>query len=417
MNNSFENVKHYIVKAAHTLNLEQWITNIILKPFVEISVTIPLMLDDNKTVRIFGGFRVQHNNLRGPYKGGIRYHSSVNADEIKALATLMTLKCAIVNIPFGGAKGGIVCNPEALSQNELERMTRRFIKLLFHNIGPEQDILAPDVNTNPQTMAWMMDEYSKIQGEHHIPAVVTGKPIQLGGSQGRLEATGRGGQIVLNEAISEKLLPFDSLKDKTAIIQGFGNVGSNFARHIKNDGVKLIGVSDKNGAIYDKNGLNVDKLIGHVAKTGTVTGFDKIKTITNNILLTKPCDILVPAALENVITIENAHKLNCKVLLELANNPTTPEADEILRNKGVFIIPDILANAGGVTVSYYEWVQNRSGDQWTAEAVDEKLRYALCSNAFEVFTTARNYKVDNRLAAYILALKRLSETIGYLGHY
>lgn len=414
---SFENVKHYITQSAHILGLDSWIVNIILQPFVEIKVSIPLMLDDNKTVKIFTGYRVQHNNLRGPYKGGVRYHNLVDLDEVKALATLMTLKCAVVNIPFGGAKGGIDCNPEELSQNELERLTRRFIKFLFNNIGPEKDIMAPDVNTNAQVMAWIMDEYSKLHGEKYIPAVVTGKPLQLGGSQGRVEATGRGGKIVLNEVIKEGIAPINSLKDKTVIIQGFGNVGSNFAKNIQHDGCKIIGVCDKNGAIYDRNGLNVDELIDYAHRSKTVVGFNSLKQITNDELLAKECDILVPAALENAITVENANKIKCRILLELANNPTTPEADELLRKKGIFIIPDLLANAGGVTVSYYEWVQNRSGDQWSAAVVDEKLRYALNTNTYEVFRTAKEYKVDNRLASYILALKRLAETISYLGHY
>ena len=400
--NAFEVAKKQFLKAVEFVDLKPETRDFLLEPKRIIQVRFPVRMDDG-SVRIFKGFRVQHNDARGPFKGGIRFHQNVNLDEVKALATWMTWKCAIAGIPYGGGKGGVIVNPKKLSTSELERLSRAYIRAIARFVGPDVDVPAPDVYTNPQVMAWMLDEYERIFGKHS-PALITGKPIELGGSLGRGLATSRGGLFVLEEAI--KTLNKDV---KTVAIQGFGNVGGGLALLLFKAGYKVVAVSDSRGGVYDENGLNIEELMEHKKKTGSVQDFKKAKNITNEELLELDVDVLVPAALEDQITGENADRIKAKIVLELANGPTTPEADEILSKKGVFLIPDILANAGGVSVSYLEWVQNRQGYYWTEEEVNEKLKQIM-TNAFKsVFEIHKEKDVDMRTAAYILAIQRVSK--------
>ncbi|HCF99505.1 MAG TPA: glutamate dehydrogenase, partial [Chloroflexi bacterium] len=349
--------------------------------------------------------RVQHNLHRGPTKGGIRYHPAVTLTEVKALAMWMTWKCAIFNLPFGGAKGGVIVDPKKLSQAELENLTRRFTSELSILIGPESDIPAPDMGTNSQTMAWMMDTYSMHKG-YSVPAVVTGKPLSIGGSQGRDEATGRGVMVVTLEAL--KHLGIDPGKASVAV-QGFGNVGSHSARLLSENGTKVVAVSDVSGAIYNEAGLNIPDALRYVQEHGSLRGFPHADRITNDQLLTLPVTVLVPAALENQITKENAEDVKAVVITEGANGPTTPEADDILRDKGVFLIPDVLANAGGVTVSYFEWVQDLQHFFWTEEEIDERLHKIMRSTFHRVLRTRDTNDVDMRLAAYIVAVQTVAD--------
>jgi glutamate dehydrogenase (NAD(P)+) len=356
---------------------------------------------------------VQHSIARGPSKGGIRYAPDVTLDEVRALASWMTWKCAVVNIPFGGAKGGIICDPHKMSLGELERMTRRYTAELVEFIGPEKDVPAPDVNTNEQVMAWMMDTYS-MHMRQTVTAVVTGKPINIGGSRGRREATGRGIMIVCNEAV--KLLGM-SPESTRVIVQGFGNVGSNAARLMAEIGYKIIGIAEVGGGLYNKNGIDLEKLWEYRQRNGTVQGFPEAEKVAEGQLLVTDCDILIPAATENQITSHNAAEVKCKILAEGANGPTTSAADDILADKGVFVIPDILCNAGGVTTSYFEWVQDRQGYFWKESVVNEQLS-ELMTTAFEdVVRYSKTHNVNNRIAAYMLAIDRVAYTIRQRGFY
>ncbi|MBV9183296.1 MAG: Glu/Leu/Phe/Val dehydrogenase, partial [Acidobacteria bacterium] len=369
-------------------------------------------LDNGKIVR-FPGFRVQHSTMRGPAKGGIRFHPNVTIDEVRALATWMTWKCAVVNIPFGGAKGGIICDPHKMSQGELERMTRRYTAELVEFIGPEKDVPAPDVNTNEQVMAWMMDTYS-MHMRQTVTSIVTGKPIDIGGSRGRREATGRGIMIVCDEAIKKLgLRPAET----RVVVQGFGNVGSNCARLMAQAGYKIIGIIEVDGAIYNGRGINMEALWGYRERTRTIAGFPEAEKADPGELMLSDCEILIPAAIENQITSRNAAAIKCRILAEGANGPTTAAADEILASKGVFIIPDILCNAGGVTTSYFEWVQDRQGYFWKEAVVNDRLEDIMVSAFHDVVRYAQTHNVNNRIAAYMLAIDRVAYTIRQRGIY
>ena len=417
--NVYENAKFVVKKAAGLINLEPWITEILLAPQREVHVAFPVRMDDS-SIRIFQGYRVQHNNARGPYKGGIRYHWNVDLNEVRALATWMTIKCAVAGIPLGGGKGGVICDPKehdgvkALSKNELERMTRAFTRAIADNIGPEKDIPAPDVYTNSEIMGWVADEYAKVCNKkiEEVYGVVTGKAVENGGSLGRDKATARGGQFVLRECIKAGCSSVKNLENAKVAVQGFGNAGSNFAKLVHSqDKCKIIAVSDSTGGIYNPNGLDPDDVLKHKEKTGSVCAYRGAHDITNHGLLELECDILVPAALENVITKENCGEIKSKIILELANGPVTPEADDVLFKKGIIILPDILANAGGVTVSCYEWQQNLKKEHWSAEKVDMMLEETMRTNAKQVLETAKKHKVNNRLGAYVLAIGRIAEAI------
>ncbi|MFB0508019.1 MAG: Glu/Leu/Phe/Val dehydrogenase [Thermodesulfobacteriota bacterium] len=375
-------------------------------------VTFPVKMD-NEELKIFTGYRIQHNNTRGPTKGGIRYHPSVDLDEVKALAAWMTWKAAVVNIPYGGAKGGVQCNPKEMSKGELERLTRRYTWEIAPLIGPEKDIPAPDVYTNAETMAWIMDTYSTLQG-YSVPGVVTGKPIAIGGSLGRNEATAQGCVYAIEEAV--KHLGMD-LEKATVAVQGFGNAGSNAAKIIHKLGTKVIAVSDSRGGIYNADGLYPAKVLDHKKETGSVVDYGEADNITNEELLAMDCDILIPAALENQITKENAHKVRAKIIAEAANGPTTPSADDILYEKGIFVIPDILCNAGGVTVSYFEWVQNIQSLFWTLEEVNNQLARIMRRSFWDVAAITKKDKVHMRTAAWMLGVGRVAEATRLLGIY
>jgi glutamate dehydrogenase (NAD(P)+) len=383
--------------------VEPWIIEKIKYPRREFSVRFPLRYDDDHT-ELLSGYRVQHNTLRGPAKGGIRYHPNVDLDEVRALAGWMTWKCAVVNVPFGGAKGGVTCDPSKMSQKEIERMTRRFIWEISPIIGPDSDIPAPDVNTNPQVMAWVVDTYSVFKG-YTCPSIVTGKPIEIGGSLGRLKATSRGLLFVLREAA--KLLNVDLSRSKV-VIQGFGNVGYHVAELIKEFGTTVIAISDVNGGILNESGLDPPKVLEHSHKTGSVSDFPESMNITNAELLELPCDILIPAAIEGQINRSNAANIRAKIIIEGANGPTSPFADEILDDKGVYVIPDILANAGGVTVSYFEWVQNVQKLFWKEDDVNQGLDQIMTRAFHEVYEIHKKEKVNMRTAAYMLAISRVA---------
>lgn len=398
-------------KAANIMNLEEDIKEILSHPQREVQVALPVRMDNGK-IKVFIGYRVQHNNARGPYKGGIRYHPNVSLDEVRALAMWMTWKTAVLDLPLGGAKGGIVCDPKSMSQGEIERLTRRYAYAISSIIGPYEDVPAPDVYTGPQHMAWIMDTYSILKG-HLEPGVITGKPVEVGGSLGRNESTSRGVAIVVAEAAKKLNL---KVKGATVAIQGFGNVGSNAALIMaKEYGMKVVAVSDSKGGIYNKNGLNVDKVIEEKQKTGTVTTYKDAEKISNEEILELDVDVLVPAALEQVITKQNADKIKAKIIGEGANGPTTPEADEILYQKGVFVIPDILANSGGVTVSYFEWVQNLERLQWSLDQVNKMLEEKMTKAFNDVYETSKKYKTDMRTAALVLAVSRVAEAIKLRG--
>ncbi len=372
----------------------------------ELIVHFPVKMDDGQ-VKVFTGYRIQHNDSRGPTKGGIRYHPDVTLDDTRALAALMTLKAAVVNIPYGGAKGAVACEPGALSQNELERLTRRYASEISLLIGPEKDIPAPDVGTNPQVMAWIMDTYSMNKG-YSVLGVVTGKPIGLGGSRGRFEATGRG--CIICAQLAGKRLGI-SLEGAKVAVQGFGNVGSVVARLLVREGSKIVAISDVKGGIYNERKLDVEAVFRYSRQTGSVVDFKDAENITNAELLALPCDILIPAAIENQIVKANAPDVKAKIIVEGANAPTTHEADRILNNNGVFIVPDILANAGGVVVSYFEWVQGLQSFFWSEDEVNHQLR-AVMDNAFnEVLEMSQHEKVNMRDAAYMVAIKRLADTM------
>ncbi len=400
----FENVLKQMDKAFNYLEIRSDVKKILETPERILEVSIPVKMD-NGEVKVFRGFRVQYNSARGPTKGGIRFHPNVTLDEVKSLASWMTWKTAVVNLPFGGAKGGVIVNPKELSERELEDLSRGYIRAIVDFIGENKDIPAPDVYTNPKIMAWMMDEYEKIV-RHKEPGVITGKPTFLGGSEGRNVATALGAFYVIEKAIEK--IKLDE-KPKFAI-QGFGNAGMFLAKILHEKGYKVIAVSDSKGGIYDPNGLNIPEVIETKKNTGTVTNYGAEK-ISNEDLLTLKVDVLVPAALENQITKENADKIQAKYVAEVANGPTTPEADEILFERGIFLTPDILTNAGGVTVSYFEWVQNRMGLYWDVEEVNKKLELRMHKAFDEIYEIAQNKKIDMRTAAYILAIGRVAKAV------
>ena len=398
--------------AARKLNLDEGISKYLRAPNREIIVHIPVAMDSGP-LEVFDGFRVQHSIARGPCKGGVRFGPSVTLDEIRGLAAEMTWKCAVVNIPFGGAKGGVVCDPEKLSVGELERITRRYTAEILDYIGPERDVLAPDMNTNEQTMAWMMDTYS-MHVRHTVTASVTGKPLDLGGSRGRREATGRGCMIVADQALKR----FGRQRDQTrVIIQGFGNVGSQAARLMYEAGYKIIGVSDIHGGVFQARGLDIHQLLEHVKDGQSVKDFPGGEGIGNVEILEQDCEILLPAATESVITSKNAPKIKARILVEGANSPTTAPADDILFDRGVFVCPDILANAGGVTVSYFEWVQDRQGYFWPEGDVNERLKHIMKSAFNDVVRYGETHNVNNRIAAYMLAIDRVAFTLKLRGIY
>ena len=398
--------------AAEHLNLDPGTRQVLREPRRALTVTFPVKMDDG-IVRVFTGYRVQHNLGRGPAKGGIRYHQNVSIDEVKALAMWMTWKCAVVGIPFGGGKGGVIVDPKKLSLKELEALTRRFTTEISVLIGPERDIPAPDVNTNAQVMAWMMDTYSMHQG-YTVPGVVTGKPISLGGSEGRNEATARGAVYTVVDAAAH--LGMDLTK-ATVAVQGFGNAGSIAARLIRDEGATVIAVSDTGGGILNRGGLDVDRVIGWKKEHGTVAGFPGAKAISNDELLAVECEVLIPAALENQISAANAGRVKAKIVAEAANGPTTPEADAILHDNGVFIIPDILCNAGGVTVSYFEWVQDLNRDHWSEAIVNAKLKEIMDRSFGEVLAMSLLEEVNMRTAAYLVAVQRVADTTALRGLY
>lgn len=396
--------------AAQTLGISQDLSEVLRRPERSVIVSLPCRMD-NGELKVFTGYRVQHNSARGPYKGGIRYHPNITLEEVTALAMLMTWKCAVMDIPFGGAKGGIACDPKGMSQAELERLTRKYTMAISSIIGPYLDIPAPDVYTDAQTMAWMMDTYSKAKNEP-TPAVVTGKPISLGGSEGRNEATGMGVAIVTREASKRLKRP---LKDARVVVQGFGNAGYTSAWFLQQMGCRIIAVSDSKGGIYSKEGLEVEKVLEHKRRTGSVINYEKAENITNDELLELECDFLIPAALENQITERNADRIKALAVVEAANGPTTPEADRVLFEKGTLVVPDILANAGGVTVSYFEWVQNLTRTKWSIEDVRTNLEGKMVRSFEDVMRSAEEYGVSARQAAMIVAVKRVAEAVKALG--
>lgn len=401
-------------EAARILGLDDQFANVLKVPDKCVIVNIPVTMDDG-TISVFEGYRVVHSVHLGPSKGGIRYSMDVNLDEVKALAAWMTWKCAVVNIPYGGAKGGIKCNPRAMSKGELERLTRGYTLSMKHVFGPDSDIPAPDMGTGQQEMAWIVDEYSKIVG-HNSWAVVTGKPLVLGGSLGRVEATGRGVMVSTRSAMAKLgMKPTES----TCIVQGFGNVGSISAKLISQLGVKIVGISDISGGYYNPEGIDVLSAIEFVANSGnrSLEGFTGGNKVSNAELLELPCDILVPAAMEDQITPENADRIKAKLIVEGANGPTTAAADAILNSKGILVVPDILANAGGVTVSYFEWVQNRLGYYWTEERVHRRSDRVMKQAFDQVYITAEKYKVDMRIAAYIVAMDKVASTLKLRGSF
>jgi glutamate dehydrogenase (NAD(P)+) len=401
--NPFESMMSRFDRAAQLLDLDPDLYAVLRVPNRELKVYIPTRMDSGR-IQVFEGYRVQHNFARGPAKGGIRYSPDVNLDEVRALAAWMTWKCAVVNVPFGGAKGGIICDPQQMSSGELERMTRRYAAELLDFIGPEKDVPAPDMNTNEQTMAWIMDTYS-MHARHTVTAVVTGKPIDLGGSSGRREATGRGILFVINEAIKRfKMTPSET----RVVVQGSGNVGGIGAQLLYEAGYKVVAISDIHGGIYNPDGLNITEVLKHLYATRSFEGLEGVEFVGNQELLELECDVLVPAATENQITSQNAHRVKCKVLAEGANGPTTAAADEILHEKGVFVIPDILANAGGVTVSYFEWVQDRMGYFWREDVVNERLQDKMVASFNDLCRYADSHDVDTRTAAYMLAIDRVA---------
>ncbi|HEX4036838.1 MAG TPA: Glu/Leu/Phe/Val dehydrogenase [Acidobacteriaceae bacterium] len=398
--------------AARKLNLDEGLWRVLRYPSREIIVHFPVAMDDGR-IEMFTGYRVLHSQARGPGKGGIRYAPDVTLDEVRALASWMTWKCAVVNIPFGGAKGGVICDPKKMSQGELERMTRRYTAEIIEFIGPEKDVPAPDVNTNEQTMAWIMDTYS-MHMRQTVTAVVTGKPLNIGGSRGRREATGRGIAKVCDEALKYLNLSREGCR---IIVQGFGNVGSNAARLMQERGYKVIGIGEVDGGLFNPNGIEVDSLIEHKLRNGTVLGFRGAEGMPTADLLTSECEILIPAATENVITSRNAERIRARIVCEGANGPTTAVADEILADKKTFIIPDILANSGGVTASYFEWVQDRQGYFWKESEVNERMEAILVESFDDVTRYAEAHAVNNRIAAYMLAIDRVAFTIKQRGIY
>jgi glutamate dehydrogenase/leucine dehydrogenase len=412
--NPLESMNRRFDAAVEVLGLDKQFANVLRVPDKVVMANIPVTMDDG-TIQVFEAYRVVHSDHLGPSKGGIRYSMDVNLDEVKALAAWMTWKCAIVNIPYGGAKGGIKCNPRAMSKGELERLTRAYTVSMKEVFGPESDIPAPDMGTGPQEMAWIVDEYSKIKGQNSW-AVVTGKPIVLGGSLGRVEATGRGVMVSTRSALAKiGIKPTEA----TCVVQGFGNVGSKAAKLIEQMGVKIIAISDISGGYYSEGGIDINAAIDYVATsdTHTLEGFEGVQKISNADLLELECTVLVPAAMEDQITPENAHNIKAKLIVEGANGPTTAEADSILDEKGILVVPDILANAGGVTVSYFEWVQNRLGYYWTEERVNRRADRVMKLAFDNIYAASEKYHINMRLAAYVVALDKVSTTLKLRGSF
>jgi len=409
--NPFEVALKQLDEAAKLIKLDKGLHQVLANPKRVLTVSLPVKMD-NGEIRVFTGFRSQHNDARGPYKGGIRYHPQVTIDEVKALSMWMTWKCAVADIPYGGGKGGIICNPKEMSIGELERMTRRYAYAIADIIGPHTDIPAPDVYTGGKEMAWIMDTYSALKGNFVQPEVITGKPIAIGGSLGRNEATGRGLAFTVREAAKKLKL---NMKAATVAVQGFGNAGQFASQLVEEQGATVIAASDSRGGIYNKSGMQVAALRRHKDKTGSVVGFPGAKSISNDELLETECTILIPAALENQITSKNAGKVKAKLVAEAANGPTTPEADDILYKNKILNIPDILANGGGVTVSYFEWLQNLRRDYWTEAEVNERLDRNITKSFLDTFATSEKYGVNLRKASTVLAVNRVVEAVQLRG--
>ena len=401
--NVLTNTQLVIKDALAKLGYSNDMYELLKEPLRVLTVRIPVRMDDG-TTKVFTGYRAQHNDAVGPTKGGIRFHPDVTEDEVKALAIWMSLKCGIANLPYGGGKGGIICDPREMSFRELERLCRGYVRAISQIVGPTKDIPAPDVFTNSQSMAWMMDEYSRIR-EFDAPGFITGKPLVLGGSYGRESSTARGVAIAIQEAAKVKGL---ELKDARVVVQGFGNAGGYLAKFMHDTGARVVGISDAYGGLYDERGLDIEYLLDRRDSFGTVTKLYK-NTISNDELLELDCDILVPAAIENQITARNAHNIKAKIVVEAANGPTTIDGTKILSDRGILLVPDVVANAGGVIVSYFEWVQNNQGYYWTAEEVDKRLQEIMSHSFHSVYETARVRKIDMRLAAYMVGVRRMAE--------
>ena len=402
--NPFELAQQQLRTVADTFQIDPNLVRVLERCKKAVAVSVPFSRDDG-TIEVYEGYRVTHNIARGPSKGGIRYHPDVTLDEVKSLAMWMTWKCALMGIPFGGAKGGVVCNPKQLTPGELERMTRRYTSEIVNEIGPEKDIPAPDVGTDPRVMAWIFDTYSMNKG-HSVLGVVTGKPLNIGGSLGRLEATARGAHYCIREAVKKQGRSLDRMR---VVVQGFGNVGSYLAKFVAEDGAKVVAISDSSGGIHNPNGLDVDLALAHKQETGRLQGLKDTESITNDELLLLDCDVLAPCALEQVITSDNADRIKAKVICEGANGPTTPTADEILDDRGIMVLPDVLANAGGVVVSYFEWVQGLQEYFWKEDEVNARLN-DITSRAFhETWATYEAKSTTMRIAAYGLAVQRVSQ--------
>jgi glutamate dehydrogenase (NAD(P)+) len=409
--NPYQTAVQQLDEASKLIKLDDGMRQILANPKRVLTVSLPVKMDNNE-IKVFTGFRSQHNDARGPYKGGIRYHPQVSIDEVKALSMWMTWKCAVADIPYGGGKGGIICNPKEMSEDELERLTRRYAYAISDIIGPRTDIPAPDVYTGGKEMAWIMDTYSALKGNFMQPEIITGKPLAIGGSLGRTEATGRGLSFTVREAAKRLKI---NMNTATVVVQGFGNAGQYSAQFLEEQGAKVIAVSDSNGGVSNKDGIQVGALRKHKEKKGSVVGFPGTRPISNEDLVEMECTILVPAALENQITSKNAGKIKAKIVAEAANGPTTPDADDILYKNGIMVIPDILANGGGVTVSYFEWLQNLRREYWKEDEVNQRLDRSI-SNAFsDVYETHDQYTVNMRKASTLLAIKRVVEATNIRG--
>ena len=407
--NLFTSTQAVVQEALQKLGYDEAMYELLKEPLRMLEVRIPVRMDDN-TVKVFTGYRAQHNDAVGPTKGGVRFHPGVTDEEVKALSMWMTLKCGIVDLPYGGGKGGVTCDPREMSMGELERLSRGYVRAVSQIVGPTKDIPAPDVFTNAQIMAWMMDEYSRID-EFNSPGFITGKPLVLGGSQGRDRATAQGVTICINEAAKKVGIDMTGAR---VVIQGFGNAGSFLAKFLSDQGAKVIGISDAYGALHDPNGLDIDYLLDRRDSFGTVTTLFE-NTISNQDLLELDCDILVPAAIENQITSDNAHNVKARIVVEAANGPTTTEATKILHDRGILLVPDVLASAGGVTVSYFEWVQNNQGYYWTEEEVSEKLHKKMVDAFENIYNVASTRNINMRLAAYMVGVRRTAEASRFRG--
>ena len=406
---TFDEVNQFFDAAADRLGLADSLREMLKRPWRELQVQIPVRMDDGR-IEVLTGYRVQHNAARGPYKGGVRYHPRADLEEVRALASLMTWKTALVDVPFGGAKGGVQVDPRILSDNELNRLTRRYAQSIDHLIAPNRDIPAPDLGTNAQTMAWIMDAYGQLHG--HSPAIVTGKPVEMGGSLGREAATGRGASYVLQEASKDLTLDIQSAQ---VVVQGFGNAGAWSARLIQDIGCQIVGVSDVDGGIYNPKGLDIDRLIDYQNQTGGIAGFDGAEEISNDELLELACDVLVPAAIDNVIAEHNADKIKAKLILEVANHPITPEADQILSEAGTIVLPDILVNAGGVIVSYFEWTQNIQEFHWEEKRVNDELKKAILQAYHTVQARTVQEGINHRQAAFEIGIQRVARVVELRG--